>query len=254
MMINIKTTQTSALKTAFDGINSLLNDANLEFDTDVGITLKEVDKTGRIFVHARFDKECFDNFEVYSNRTIGFDINSLNKCFKNANTFDVITMEYDGGEKFKIVLESHTKKLKKTFLLKTLELPMDSSSIKPIDFTHCLTMVSKDFHVMCKELSHYSDKLNITVKQDRVIFGCSSGMGDIECERKCGNKLKIEYNDDAPIVASYDLKYLLLFAKCADLSDLVEIYIKNTNPLIMKYKLASLGELKLVLHERHKEV
>lgn len=254
MMINIKTTQTSALKTAFDGINSLLNDANLEFDTDVGITLKEVDKTGRIFVHARFDKECFDNFEVYSNRTIGFDISGLNKCFKNANTFDVITMQYDGGDKFKIVLESHTKKLKKTFLLRTLELPIDTSSIKPIDFTHCITMGSKDFHTMCKELSHYSDKINITVKPESVIFGCNSTIGEIECERRSGNKLKIEYTDDATIVASYDLKYLLLFAKCADLSDVVELYIKNTYPLIMKYKLASLGELKLVLHQRHKEV
>jgi proliferating cell nuclear antigen len=45
----------------------------------------------------------------------------------------------------------------------------------------------------------------------------------------------------------FSLKYLVLFTKCTNLSSSVEIYLKNDYPLIVKFLVASLGELKLCL-------
>jgi proliferating cell nuclear antigen len=45
----------------------------------------------------------------------------------------------------------------------------------------------------------------------------------------------------------FSLKYLVLFTKCTNLSSSVEIYLKNDYPLIVKFMVASLGELKLCL-------
>lgn len=247
-MISIKTTQTSAFKTAIDGISSLLHNANIEFHTTNGITLKEVDKTGRVLVYARLDKDCFETYDVNSNRIIGLDISMLNKCLKNANNYDVLTMNWECPESdFKVILESHSKKLKKTFNLKTLTIPENLAGIQPIDFSHRVTMSSIDFHTYCKDISVYSERIKINITPYHITF--SSAVDEVVITRDIGPKLKIECTDDKPLNVVYDLQYLLLFTKCSNLSDKVDIFIKEGYPVILQYKLASLGELKLVLNQ-----
>ena len=265
-MISIKTTQTSAFKTAIDGISSLLHNANIEFHTTNGITLKEVDKTGRVLVYARLDKECFETYDVSSNRIIGLDISILNKCLKNANNYDVLTMQWDCPEAdFKVILESHSKKLKKTFNLKTLTIPENLTGIQPIDFSHRVTMSSIDFNTYCKDIAVYSERIKITINPIQITF--SSAVDEVVINRQVGPKLKIECANDwmgidpsgsltsnhpsgyKPLSVVYDLQYLLLFTKCSNLSDKVDIFIKEGYPVILQYKLASLGDLKLVLNQ-----
>jgi len=43
------------------------------------------------------------------------------------------------------------------------------------------------------------------------------------------------------------LKHLVLFTKCTNLCPAIEIYLKNDYPLIIRYTVANLGEVKLVL-------
>jgi len=49
------------------------------------------------------------------------------------------------------------------------------------------------------------------------------------------------------IQGNFNLKYLVLFTKCTNLSNNVELYLKNDYPLIIKYATAGLGQLKLCL-------
>lgn len=247
-MINIKTTQTSAFKTAIDGISSLLNTANIEFHITNGITLKEVDKTGRVLVYARLEKECFETYEVFSNRIIGIDIGLLNKCLKNANNYDVLTMNQETPlNDFKVILGSHSKEVSKTYKLKPLTIPENLTGINPIDFSHRVTISSIDFNAYCKDISNYSERIKIHVDSKEIIF--SSALDEVVITRHVGPKLKIECVDDKPLDVVYDLQFLLLFTKCSNLSDKVDIFIKEGYPVILQYKLASLGELKLVLNQ-----
>jgi proliferating cell nuclear antigen len=41
-----------------------------------------------------------------------------------------------------------------------------------------------------------------------------------------------------------------MFTKCTNLYNMVEVYLKNNFPLILKYNVASLGEIKLCLAQR----
>ena len=45
----------------------------------------------------------------------------------------------------------------------------------------------------------------------------------------------------------FQLKHLFLFTKCTNLCPSIEIYLKNDAPLILRYTVANLGEVKLVL-------
>ena len=54
-------------------------------------------------------------------------------------------------------------------------------------------------------------------------------------------------NQNEIIQGVFSLKYLVLFTKCTNLSSSIELYLKNDYPLIIRYQVANLGEVKLCL-------
>ena len=54
-------------------------------------------------------------------------------------------------------------------------------------------------------------------------------------------------NPEEIIQGLFALKHLVLFSKCTNLCPSIELYLKNDYPLIIKYLVASLGEIKLCL-------
>ena len=62
-----------------------------------------------------------------------------------------------------------------------------------------------------------------------------------------GLKFSVHSTPDKPIQVIYSLKYLVLFTKCTNLCNLIHMYIKNDYPLIIKYTVANLGDIKLCL-------
>jgi proliferating cell nuclear antigen len=54
-------------------------------------------------------------------------------------------------------------------------------------------------------------------------------------------------NDDEIIQGEFSLKNLSYFIKCTNLCNSIEMYLENNIPLIVRYSVASLGEIKLCL-------
>ena len=54
--------------------------------------------------------------------------------------------------------------------------------------------------------------------------------------------------EDTDIVQGiFALKHLVLFTKCTNLCNQIEMYLKNDYPLIIQYNVANLGSIKLCL-------
>ena len=53
--------------------------------------------------------------------------------------------------------------------------------------------------------------------------------------------------EDEIVQAKFLLKYLVLFSKAYNLSNTVEIFLKNDYPMVLKYSIADLGTLKFCL-------
>jgi Mg2+/Co2+ transporter CorC len=77
-ILELKTTQSTAIKIVVDAINSLLNDANFDFypkyinsETQQvgGVVVKEINKTGKILVYMKLDATKFDvyNYNYHTN-------------------------------------------------------------------------------------------------------------------------------------------------------------------------------------------
>jgi len=143
-ILELKTTQASAIKIVVDAVNSLLTDANFDFypyymdeeskdedyesDSDNssseseetveppkedskkrigGMILKEVNKTGKILVYMRLDADKFDVYKYnYKKKklTLGIDIGNLLKCLKCMSHFDTMTWLVDDDDINKLVV------------------------------------------------------------------------------------------------------------------------------------------------------
>jgi proliferating cell nuclear antigen len=63
------------------------------------------------------------------------------------------------------------------------------------------------------------------------------------------NTIKVHKNTNTNEIVQglFQLKHLVLFTKCTSLCPSIELYLKNDYPLILRYTVANLGEVKLVL-------
>ena len=93
---------------------------------------------------------------------------------------------------------------------------------------------------------------NIEIKSigSQLILNCSGDFASQETILgETNNDLKFNQisPQELPIQGVYSLKYLVLFTKCTGLCNQINLYIKNDYPLVIKYAVASLGNIKLCL-------
>ena len=268
-ILELKTTQATAIKIVIDAINSLLNDANFDIypyhinhdddnkkKTIGGIVLKEVNKTGKILVYMKLDADKFDIYKYNSNKekiTLGIDIGNLLKCLKCMSHFDTMAWYIDEEDinKLIIVLECLEKKEKKTFKLNLMDIEEETYDISPITFPYLITLPSQDFHKYCKDMAASTDKIELKATSNRIFFSGRGEIGDIEFEvGETNGGLSIQCttnNKDEIVQGIFELKFLLIFTKCTNLSNQLTLFLKNDYPIIVNYQVAALGEIKLVL-------
>ena len=111
-------------------------------------------------------------------------------------------------------------------------------------------MPSADFQKIIRDLANISDKLEIESVGEELIFRCIGQYAKAEIRRTetTGSMQFIQKNSGADIVQGiFSLRNLIYFIKCTNLCNQIEIFLKNNRPLIVKYNVASLGEIKLCL-------
>jgi hypothetical protein len=80
-----------------------------------------------------------------------------------------------------------------------------------------------------------------------LIFNCTGQFANSEISRyeKEGEMKSIVNNSSKIIQGVFSLKNLSYFIKCTNLCPQVEIYLENDLPLVVKYNVSDLGEIKL---------
>ena len=96
------------------------------------------------------------------------------------------------------------------------------------------------------EIISAGDSLRMRVKgefaEQEKIFGESHG---------CMNFLKTDSKD--VVHGEYNLRFLVMFSRCTNLCNNIEMCLKNNFPLIIRYQVANLGEIKLAVIARVKD-
>jgi proliferating cell nuclear antigen len=262
LIFEIKTVQSNAFKTLIDAVKDILIEANLHF-TKNGITLNAAKKpTHEMSIIMILMKDKFQIYELKEEKILGVDMVNLHKLIKTMNNDDSLTLYYDKTDpnNLGIRMENEKKNCITDYKLKLLDLNPDKEFKLPSDsnktyFQTILSVPSQIFHKIIKDMANISDSIEITSMSDILTF---TGKGDFASQSST-LKQKENKKDDESIKISkkaenneiiqglYELKNLTTFTKCVGLCSSVELYLKNDYPLFIKYLVADLGHVFLIL-------
>jgi proliferating cell nuclear antigen len=246
-ILDLRTVQTSAFKTLVEALKELLTDVNLEFDQD-GLKIACPDTADVILVHLRLHAEKFEYYRCERPQIlVGVNMINLHKLVKGANSGDTLTMRmYENDtNRLHIEFKNSEKNSRTSFALHVMDIDYTDILIPPERFPSVITLQSTDFQKICREMANITNKVDICRVGNRLIFKC---VGDF-CEQET------ELVDSTPrqntstdiVQGVFSLRYLSLFTKCTNLSNTVNLFMKDDYPMIVNYTVASLGQITLAL-------
>lgn len=254
-IIEVKTVQASAFKILIEALKEMLTETNIEFD-ESGIKILALDISKTVLVHMKLDAQKFEYYycKPKSVVTIGVNMLNLHKLIKTINSNDVLTLYIDDQNEnyLGIKIENGEKHAKTVYSLSLLDLDKKPIYCPPAEFNSVITLLSSDFQKICRDMNNLAEKVEIKNINNQLIFSCDGEFCKQETiisdNQNASNGTSITSKNTAEIVQGvYILKYLVVFTKCTNLCNIVDLYLKNDYPLIVKYNVASLGEIKLCL-------
>jgi proliferating cell nuclear antigen len=250
-IIEIKTVQSSCFKTLIESLKEILTDANIEF-TDSAMKIVTMDPTQTILVHLKLEKENFEYYYCKHKIFIGVNMLNLFKLVRTLTNNDALSLFIDANNTnlLGIRIENGEKNSITNYYLNLIEVDETTYQIPPAQFESIITMPSNDFNKICRDMINISDIIEIKSVGNQLIFSCKGEFAQQETiigEANNGLSFVKSSVDNNIIQGYYNLKHLVLFTKCSNLCNSIEIYMKNNFPIVIKFAVGSIGNLTLAL-------
>jgi len=249
LLLNIKTVQSNAIRTLIEVLKDVLNDINIIFD-EFGIKIVAMDGSHVALIKLTLDAERFEEYYCPKRLLIGLSMGSLHKLVKSISNSDTVgfIIHKDTPHELGIQISNSDKNQVTLFNLKLLDIDHSEIGIPDVEIDCVITMPSHDFQRMCRDMSNISDALELTSKGTNLTLSCN---GDFASQKtvigEATHGLFFNKSTKEEITGKFSLKYINLFTKSTNLCNTIEIQLKNKYPLIMKYNVANLGEIKFCL-------
>ena len=253
-IVEAKTVQTGAIRTLTEALKCILVEMSLIFDSD-GIRMVAMDNSRTVLVHFRLQADKFEHYSYKhssSKFVIGVNTDHLYRIIRTATNDDTITLYIgsDDSNDLGILFEDGERKQVTRYKLKLLDRDEPDLQLPETEFATHITMPSLDFQKICRDMTLLGAK-NVEVKNvgSALTFACKGHfatrttiMGDSE------NEFSITKKESSEIVTgNFSLPHLVLFTKCTNLCNNLEIHMKNDWFLMIRYVVANLGDIKLCL-------
>jgi len=251
-LLELKTVQSSAFRILVEALKEILTDANFEFD-ESGMKLIAMDASHTVLVHLKLDSKNFEHYHCPNKIVVGVNMINLFKLIKTMSNSDTLTLyvQSDNPNHMGIRIENGDKNTITTYSLNLMDLNEESIQIPPATFSSVITMPSVDFQKICRDMHNLADIIEVKSVGSQLIFSCKGDFAKQETimgECTTNGMSYVKKQDDSEIVQGlFALKHLVLFTKCTNLCNSIEMYLKNDYPLIICYSVASLGKIKLCL-------
>tara|TARA_Y100000389_G_scaffold70992_1_gene67684 strand:- start:56 stop:859 length:804 start_codon:yes stop_codon:yes gene_type:complete len=258
-LINIKTIQATIIKQVIDALKDILMDVNLEID-ETGLKIMAMDNTHIVLIHLKLEAEKFEEYFCEKKMYIGVNMLKLHMLIKTIGTNDLLTLyiEKDDPNKLGIKISNNEKNVETNYKLSTIDIDVLNVTIPPVNFHTTITMPSSYLQKIIRDMHNISEFIEIRNIEKSLILKCKGDfcsqetiLGSEKSQNITISKTSSDEDSDQEIIQGvFSLKYLLIFTKCTNLCSQVEIYLKNSYPIILRYSIASLGEIKLCLAQQ----
>ena len=249
-LFEIRTVQSSAFRTLIEALKEILTEANLEFDS-TGVKVVDVDDTHTVLTYLRLYADRFEYFYCPAKYVLGINMIYLFKLIKTLSNNDSLTLFLPAANpnKLGIRAENAEKGTTHTWMMKLFDTNVEKIEFPNMTFTSIIHMPSADFQKICRDFHALAEKLEITSSNTDLIFRCMGDFVDGETVMMSNNQggIEVERKTTEIVQGVFELKYLVLFTKCTNLCASTQIHLKNDLPLVLRYMVANLGEVRLVL-------
>jgi proliferating cell nuclear antigen len=245
-MIYFKTVQASAFKTAFEVLKDILNDVNFVFTAE-GVTMTTLDTARVALVNLNMLSENFEEYTFTGDQEsviAGVNVTNMFKILKTIQNNDTLSFYIKDSEHIHIKIENASKKSTTSFSLKLLDINTDVIMLPEVHMQAVTTIQSIDFQRMCRDMHNIGNE--VTIKRSKNLFtvSCNGDFASQNTDIETSNELE----EDCIFEGTYSLKYINLFTKATSMCSLVQIYQEKENKfLLIKYKVANLGEISFYL-------
>lgn len=256
-ILTIKTVQISPFRTLMTALKDILLETNITFQPD-GIRIINMDKSHTVLAHMHLQAENFEFFDCKTEKIIiGVNMFHLFKLINSIDNDDTLTIyiekdDYTDGVVSHLALKFENGEIKqcKTQKLRLIEPDPEDLVYPDVKFSSIINLPSSDFQKIIRDLAVISEKLEIKSVGNELIFKCSGQFASAEIHRaeSDGSMGFILKQDSSKITqGEFSLKNLGYFIKCTNLCSQIEVYLENNLPLVVKYDVATLGDIKLCL-------
>lgn len=253
LLLEIKTVQSSTVKQVIDALKEILMDVNLEFD-ETGMRIVALDTTHAVLVHLKLDADKFETYTCEKKLYVGINILKLHMLIKTITNNDLLTLyvEADDPNSLGIRIDNPDKGVRTSYKLSMLDINVVNIQIPPAEFETIVTMPSMDFQKIIRDMHNLADFIELRNVENELRFSCKGDFctQDTILSLDRAANMTIVRDAERPheiIQGVFNLKYLSTFTKCTNLSNVVEIYLKNSFPLCLVYSVSSLGTIRLFL-------
>lgn len=253
-LFEVRTVQSAAFRTLIEGLKEILAEANLEFD-QTGIRIIDVDETHTVLTYLRLDASKFEYFYCPAKHILGVNMMYLFKLIKTLSNNDSLTLFLPASNpnKLGIRAENAEKQTTNTWMMKLFDTNVENIELPNIQYSSTITMPSSDFQKICRDFNALAEKLEITSSNADLIFRCIGDFVDgetvIMSENQGGVRVQKSVSSSTTDIVQgiFELKYLVMFTKCTNLCPTIEINLRNDYPLSLRYFVANLGEVRIIL-------
>jgi proliferating cell nuclear antigen len=254
-VVTIKTVQIAPFRTLMAALKDILLETTIYFKK-TGIKMVTMDKSHTVLAYLFLRAENFEEYNITKdNIPIGVNIYNLYKLINSIDNDDTFTIfieeqDYNDGivKYLGLMFENGNIKQTKIQKLKLYEPEAKERGVPDVTYPAIINMPSSDFQKIVRDLSCISEKIEIKSVANELIFRCEGTFANAEVRRvESENGLEYKGSSNQIIQGVFSLKNLNYFIKCTNLCNQIEMYLGNDLPIIVKYNVASLGEIQLGL-------
>jgi proliferating cell nuclear antigen len=256
-VLTIKTVQIQPIRNMITAIKDILTDATITFTKD-SLKIINFDKTHTILVNVILHSHKFEQYNCIPDKII-VCANTLHlfKVISTMSNDDILSMyidqsDYHDGIVSHLGLQYDNGDIKQCYSqkLRLIEPDMEELVVPDVEYSTIINLPTSDFQKIIRDLNGISDRIEIKSVGNDLIFSCEGTFASSRIFRSesDGNMEFIQKSDATVVIqGEFSLKSLSHFIKCTPLCSHLEMYLGNDLPLIVKYDVASLGEIKLCL-------
>jgi proliferating cell nuclear antigen len=256
-VLEIKTVQIAPFRTLMTALKDILVETNITFQQD-GMRIISMDKSHTTLIHLHLRAENFEHYYCkHPKIVIGVHMFHLFKLINSIDNDDTLTIyiedqHYSDGVVNYLGLRFENGDIKqcKTQLLRLIEPDNEEYEMPEITFSSIINLPSSDFQKIIRDMTSLGDRIEIKCVGDELIFGLTGPFATVQIRRsECdGNLDYLQKQDSTKVIqGEFSLKNLGYVIKCTNLCNSIELMLENDIPMVIKYNVASLGEIKLCL-------